>query len=55
MRTATNTNQDFIPHEGAVNTYPSISLAELQAKSLTIEESENRITELIHDFYHPKA
>jgi hypothetical protein len=55
MRTATITKPDFIPHEGVAKSYPAISIAELESRSLTIDESEKQITELIHDFYHPKA
>ena len=35
--------------------YPTIHLAELENKSLSVEESEQRISQMIHDFYHPKA
>ena len=35
--------------------YPTMSLAELENNSLSVEESEQRISQMIHDFYHPKA
>ena len=35
--------------------YPTIHLAELENNSLSVEESEQRISQMIHDFYHPKA
>ena len=38
---------------GAIPTYPSISLAELEEKSISVDESERLLTEQIHNFYHP--
>jgi hypothetical protein len=35
--------------------YPTMHLAELENNSLSVEESEQRISQMIHDFYHPKA
>ena len=35
--------------------YPTIRLAELNDKTLSVEESEQRLSQLIHDFYHPQA
>ncbi len=35
--------------------YPTILLAELENNSLSVEESEKKISQMIHDFYHPKA
>ena len=35
--------------------YATIHLAELESQSLSIEESERQISQMIHDFYHPKA
>ena len=40
---------------GTGTSYPTIHLAELENKSLSVEESEQRISQMIHDFYHPKA
>ena len=35
--------------------YPTMLLAELEHNSLSVEESEKKISQMIHDFYHPKA
>ena len=40
---------------GMSASYPTMSLAELENNSLSVEESEQRISQMIHDFYHPKA
>mgnify|MGYP003554720984 CR=1 len=55
MRTAVTTNQNFMPQSGKVTIYPTISLAELEKNSLSVDESEKRIGEVIRDFYHKKA
>ena len=40
---------------GTDASYPTIHLAELENNSLSVEESEQKISQMIHDFYHPKA
>ncbi len=55
MRTATITKHRSIPNGGVAPAYPTISLAELERTSISVDESEARISELIHDFYHPQV
>lgn len=55
MRTVPVTHSDFGPLTSAQMPYPAITLAELEERSISLEESERRIEKLIHDFYHPKA
>lgn len=52
MSTTTAANENFVPQKG----YPTmITLSELEKNSMSVDESEKRIGELIHDFYHKKA
>ena len=50
-------NSGYIPNYdlGKSASYPTMHLAELENNSLSVEESEQRISQMIHDFYHPKA
>ena len=53
MRTAAITKPGYLPRGNVAGTYPTISLAEMERTSISVDESEKRITELIHDFgYH---
>ena len=40
---------------GMSASYPTMHLTELENNSLSVEESEQKISQMIHDFYHPKA
>ena len=57
MRPSVIPKTGYLPNynTGIGASYPSIHLAELEDKSLSVEESEQRISQMIHDFYHPKA
>ena len=57
MRPSVIPQAGFVPNYniGTGASYPTINLAELEDKSLSVEESEQKISQIIHDFYHPKA
>ena len=56
MKPSVIPNIGYIPCSIGMNTsFPTMSLAELENNSLSVEESEQRISQMIHDFYHPKA
>jgi hypothetical protein len=57
MRPSVIPNTGYMPNYdlGMSASYPTMSLAELENNSLSVEESEQRISQMIHDFYHPKA
>ena len=55
MQTATVTKGGFLPNVGIVSSFPTISMAELERTSMSVEESESKIDSLIHDFYHKEA
>ena len=57
MRPSVIRDAGYVPNRntGIDASYPTIHLAELENKSLSIEESEQQISQMIHDFYHPKA
>lgn len=57
MRPSVIPQAGFVPNcnIGTGASYPTINLAELEDKSLSVEESEQKISQIIHDFYHPKA
>ena len=57
MRPSVIPKTGYVPNYniGTGVSYPTIHLAELENKSLSVEESEQRISQMIHDFYHPKA
>ena len=57
MRPSVIPKTGYVPsyNIGTGASYPTIHLAELENKSLSVEESEQRISQMIHDFYHPKA
>ena len=57
MRPSVIPNTGYVPNctIGMSTSYPTMSLAELEDKSISVEESEQRISQMIHDFYHPKA
>ena len=57
MRPSVIPNTGYMPNYdlGMNTSYPTMSLAELENNSLSVEESEQRISQMIHDFYHPKA
>ena len=57
MRPSVIPNAGYVPNYtiGTGVSYPTIHLAELEDKSLSVEESEKKISQMIHDFYHPKA
>lgn len=57
MRPSAIPTKNHVPCYGAnMNVpYPTIRLAELENNSMSVEESEQRISQMIHDFYHPKA
>ena len=40
---------------GMSASYPTMHLTELENNNLSVEESEQKISQMIHDFYHPKA
>ena len=55
MRPSVIPNTGYMPNSniGKSTSYPTMSLAELENNSLSVEESEQRISQMIHDFYHP--
>ena len=55
MRPSVIPNAGYVPNytRGTGVSYPTIHLAELEDKSLSVEESEKKISQMIHDFYHP--
>ena len=57
MRPSVIPNTGYMPNYdlGMSASYPTMHLAELENNSLSVEESEQRISQMIHDFYHPKA
>ena len=57
MRPSVIPNTGYMPNYdlGMSASYPTMHLAELDNNSLSVEESEQRISQMIHDFYHPKA
>ena len=61
MRPSVIPNTGYLPSYmpnydlGMSASYPTMCLAELENNSLSVEESEQRISQMIHDFYHPKA
>ena len=57
MRPSVIPNTGSMPNYdlGMSASYPTMHLAELENNSLSVEESEQRISQMIHDFYHPKA
>ena len=57
MRPSVISNAGYVPNHdtGIGASYPTIHLADLEDKSLSVEESEQKISQMIHDFYHPKA
>ena len=57
MRPSVLPKTGFVPNYniGIDASYPPIHLAELENNSLSVEESEQKISQIIHDFYHPKA
>ena len=57
MRPSVSPKVGYVPNvsEGIGASCPTIHLAELENKSLSVEESEHMISQMIHDHYHPKA
>jgi len=57
MRPSVIPQAGYVPscNIGTGASYPTVHLAELENKSLSVEESEQKISQMIHDFYHPKA
>ena len=57
MRPSIIPNAGYVPNHniGTGASYPTIHLVDLENKSLSVEESEQKISQMIHDFYHPKA
>ena len=55
MRTSTVQQKvGHVPYGGVYST-PTISLAELNEKSISVEESEQLLTQQIHEFYRNRA
>lgn len=55
MQTDTFPQQGFMPQVGVIPSFPTISMADLEQSSMSVEESESKIDNLIHDFYHKQA
>ena len=55
MRTRTSQQNNYIPFGDVKPLCPTISLAELNEKSITVDESERLLSQQIHDFYHNRA
>ena len=57
MRPSVVPTRNHVPYYGTQTNvpYPTIRLAELENNSMSVEESEQRISQMIHDFYHRKA
>ena len=55
MQTSTARQIGYAPVGAGNPTYPMISQAELEEKSMSVDESEALLSQQIHDFFHPKA
>ena len=57
MRPSVIPNTDYMPNYDLEMSasYPTMHIAELENNSLSVEESKQKISQMINDFYHPKA